>query len=123
MKDGDIDKANAFDCKTVNGSRKMHQVRFVCAYDTTLIEYMALSCSCFGCDGRGVGYLYEQAGYIKSFELYKLNPCNISEVKRSLQTHEGDVHFSSGREAMCDDLVVGDNAAILCESHDTNKEF
>ena len=68
-------------------------------------------------------YPCEQAGYIKLFELYKLKPCNISEVRRSIQSHEGDVHFGSGGEAMSKDLVVGDDAAILCKSHDTNEQF
>jgi hypothetical protein len=51
IKQGNIDRSMPFDCSTMKGSRKSHQVRSASSFDSTLIEYRSLSCSCLSCDG------------------------------------------------------------------------
>jgi hypothetical protein len=123
IKQGDIDRLRPFDCLTMKGSQKSHQVRSVSSSDSTLIEYRSLSYSCLSCDGQGSGYPCEQAAHVLPWSLHKLKPVGTSRIRYNLRNLKTEVEFGSGGEEMLEVLFAGDNIAVLCESVDTNEDF
>jgi hypothetical protein len=123
IKQDDIDRSKPFDCSTVKGSQKSHQVRSVSSPDSALIEYRSLSCSCLSCDGQGLGYPCEQAAHVLPWNLHRLKSVDTSHIRHNLRNQENEVEFGSGGEEMSEVLFAGDNIAVLCESVDTNEVF
>jgi hypothetical protein len=123
VKKDDVKRDNAFDCQTVKGSRRAHQVRSVCPRDPTLIEYRDSSCFCLSCLDSTLQFPCENAVHVQPWTLARLSPIDRATAREVLEDAEEEIEYGAGGEDMADAVVVGDNIAIKCESSSDDENF
>jgi hypothetical protein len=54
---------------------------------------------------------------------YHAKVFNHFEMRQMLHDAKAEMEYGSGREEMADDVVVGDNIAMLCQSSTSDENF
>lgn len=117
IKKCDIDRSRVVDACTVKGSLKAHQARSKSHTDPTLVEWRDLSCFCLACESGLETDLCDNRAHVQKWKLTRMRPKNKYLAREAYMEVDEEIEYGDGGQEMADDVCVGDNVAIKCETH------
>jgi hypothetical protein len=96
----------------------MHQVRFVSAWDPTLVQYRLITCSYISCLERSGSQLCDSKSHVPNWRLVRLQPQNHRQVREIMHDTDEDIHTGIASAMIAEDILVGDNVACISEDPD-----
>lgn len=122
IKVGDVDKSKGWECETLNGNQKMHQVRYVSHKDLTLLQCHELISFCMHCVDRNAELLCEALHHVPEWSLKRLKPLNTTDVRSMMYDFKEEFEARSGGEWIVEVVQVGDNV-VICANNFTYESF
>ena len=117
IKKCDIDRSRVVDACTVKGSLEAHQARSKSHTDPTLVEWRDLSCFCLACESGLETDLCDNRAHVQKWKLTRMRPKNKYLAREAYMEVDEEIEYGDGGQEMADDVCVGDNVAIKCETH------
>ncbi len=120
VKVGDVDRSKNFECETMKGILKLHQVRFVSHKDPTICQFQHLSCLCMACVDCSPKFVCVHKYHVPEWTLMKLRPKNPLQVKEMMYDSDEKIEAGIGGEWIANNLHLSDNVLVPTP---TNKPF
>lgn len=114
----DIDRSRVVDAYTVKGSLKAHQTWSKSHIDPTLVEWRDLSSFCVACESGLAINLCDSNALVKKWKLTGMRPKNKILAREAYLEIDEVIEYGDGGQKMVDNICIGDDVAITCESHE-----
>ncbi len=93
VKEGDIDKARAFECAVIKERCKAHQMHNVNCQDPTQVQYIHLTFFCPCCVDNNSKLQCDQIHHVPPWTLARLKHVNYHDVKDRMQECSKKIKF------------------------------